>query len=192
MEVKMCTCNSCNSDNVTEHSENETYSYKNTDYQVLTYFLVCNVCNDEFMNKEQILKNETNIREAKKKIDGLLSSSELKEARMMLKLTQEQASEVFGGGRNAFSKYERSEVSQSKSMDKLIRLAKQDRYIYRKLIGLSDIEQTFDFTDPMDLQVSNTNIVIFPSKEPIKISSYKIEGKDNIDFTDLPPTVASC
>ncbi len=55
----------------------------------------------------------------RKKSDGLLTSSEIYEARITLGLTQESASLVFGGGKNAFSKYERAEVSQSVAMDKL-------------------------------------------------------------------------
>jgi len=40
-----------------------------------------------------------------------------------LGLTQHAASSIFGGGLNAFSKYERGEVIQSKAMDKLIRVS---------------------------------------------------------------------
>lgn len=191
----MCICNSCDSKDVIERSETEIYTYKSTDYEVLIHFLVCNSCHDEFLNKEQILRNEINIREAKKKIDGLLSAEGLREIRKQLKLTQEQASEVFGGGRNAFSKYERSEVSQSVSMDKLIRLSGQDRYIFRKLLDLSSIEKEFDFTDPMDLQISGNNIVEFPNAYQPKISTYDIETLNEIDenkLSDISDMAAVC
>ena len=38
-------------------------------------------------------------------------------------LTQKQAAKVFGGGSNAFAKYEAEDVVQSVGMDKLLRLA---------------------------------------------------------------------
>jgi HTH-type transcriptional regulator/antitoxin MqsA len=56
-------------------------------------------------------------------MDGLLTASEIVELRNKLGLTQQEAAKIFGGGINAFSKYERSEVIQSVAMDKLMRLA---------------------------------------------------------------------
>jgi HTH-type transcriptional regulator/antitoxin MqsA len=41
---------------------------------------------------------------------------------------------VFGGGRNAFSKYERGEVSQSVAMDKLIRVCLKHRDVFQELV----------------------------------------------------------
>ena len=76
----------------------------------------------------------------KKAVDGLLTSTEILEARENLGLTQEQASLVFGGGRNAFSKYERAEVSQSSSMDKLIRMCLKHPNVFRELLTEAGIE----------------------------------------------------
>jgi hypothetical protein len=39
----------------------------------------------------------------------------------LLDLTQANAAEIFGGGQNAFSKYERGEVVQSLAMDRILR-----------------------------------------------------------------------
>jgi DNA-binding transcriptional regulator YiaG len=66
--------------------------------------------------------NDAAIRAAKRSYDGLLTPDEIHRSRRLLKLTQEEASKVFGGGANAFSKYERGEVTQSAAMDRLIRL----------------------------------------------------------------------
>ena len=94
---------------------------------------MCNSCEREFISKPQILNNEAALRIAKKEFDGLLSSEEIVCARQELSLTQEQASRVFGGGRNAFSKYERGEVSQSVAMDKLIRICLNHRDVFQEL-----------------------------------------------------------
>ncbi|EMK6695522.1 type II toxin-antitoxin system MqsA family antitoxin, partial [Vibrio cholerae] len=74
--------------------------------------------------------------------DGLFSSKEIADARIKLGLTQEQASIVFGGGRNAFSKYERGEVSQSAAMDKLIKQALKHPIVYRDLLESSGIRSS--------------------------------------------------
>ncbi|MDC9728018.1 MAG: type II toxin-antitoxin system MqsA family antitoxin [Methyloprofundus sp.] len=136
----MCLCHKCQSNNITLHSGLEEYTYKNAKHYIETEYSFCNTCNREFISKTQILENEKKIRDSKKQIDGLLSASEIKAIREKLHLSQTDAASIFGGGKNAFSKYERSEVTQSMAMDKLLRLTLKDRYIFRKLVDLSDIQ----------------------------------------------------
>lgn len=54
--------------------------------------------------------------------DGLLTGEQICEIRKTLELNQRQAASLFGGGSNAFNKYECGEVLQSFAMDRLIRL----------------------------------------------------------------------
>lgn len=55
---------------------------------------------------------------------GMLLADEIRALRELLQITQQEASSVFGGGENAFSKYERGEIVQSASMDLLMRVAR--------------------------------------------------------------------
>jgi HTH-type transcriptional regulator / antitoxin MqsA len=66
-----------------------------------------------------------------------LSSEEIQEIRNNLGLTQEMASKVFGGGENAFSKYENGKVAQSAAMDRLLRLASEFPSVFHWLIAFS-------------------------------------------------------
>ena len=129
----MTNCKICKSEDVSGFVEVEDISYKGNDLQVSIAYSVCNNCDREFVSKPQIVQNELALRAVKKTFDGLLSSEEIVRAREELSLTQEQAARVFGGGRNAFSKYERGEVSQSVAMDKLIRICLDHRNIFREL-----------------------------------------------------------
>jgi len=129
----MTNCKQCNSENVQNFVEVDAIPYKGSELQVSIAYSVCNNCKREFISKPQIHQNEAAIRVAKKEFDGLLSCDEIVRARQQLSLTQEQASRVFGGGRNAFSKYERGEVSQSVAMDKLIRICLNHRDIFQEL-----------------------------------------------------------
>lgn len=61
-------------------------------------------------------------RAALKKRQNLLSGQEIRQLRNELGLTQKDAAELFGGGANAFSKYENEEIVQAVAMDKLLRL----------------------------------------------------------------------
>ncbi|VAW39282.1 hypothetical protein MNBD_GAMMA01-1969 [hydrothermal vent metagenome] len=117
----MTICNNCLSKSIEVLSAQETVKYKGKEIPFLIEYSLCSDCAHEFVSSEQVSNNDTRLRDYKKSIDGLLTSEEIRQARRQLKLTQEQASLVFGGGKNAFSKYERDEVSQSKAMDKLIR-----------------------------------------------------------------------
>ena len=132
-EPEMTNCKLCKSENVSDYAEAEEISYKGNALQVSIVYSLCSNCDREFISKPQILQNEAALRAAKKDYDGLLSSEEIIRARRTLSLTQEQASRVFGGGRNAFSKYERGEVSQSVAMDKLIRICLNHREIFHEL-----------------------------------------------------------
>jgi len=129
----MTNCKICKSKDVSGFVEVEGISYKGNDLKVSIAYSVCNNCDREFVSKPQIIQNELALRAVKKTFDGLLSSEEIVRAREELSLTQEQAARVFGGGRNAFSKYERGEVSQSVAMDKLIRICLNHRDIFREL-----------------------------------------------------------
>ncbi|MCX9553671.1 type II toxin-antitoxin system MqsA family antitoxin, partial [Vibrio cholerae] len=115
----MSECKVCKSNAVEALTDYEDISYKGSVLRIKVEYSLCNACGREFLSKEQIMKNDRVLRDAKKVHDGLFSSKEIADARIKLGLTQEQASIVFGGGRNAFSKYERGEVSQSAAMDKL-------------------------------------------------------------------------
>jgi HTH-type transcriptional regulator/antitoxin MqsA len=82
----------------------------------------CNVCNAEPILKDQIKRNQIRITDAKRVSDGLLAADEIRHIRELLQLSQSDAARIFGGGTNAFSKYERGEVAQSVAMDRLLRL----------------------------------------------------------------------
>ncbi|CAH9054202.1 hypothetical protein PSECIP111951_00984 [Pseudoalteromonas holothuriae] len=130
----MTNCKLCKSGNVRHLNDIEDISYKGNILAVSMEYSVCDDCQREFVSKQQILNNDARVRDAKKKADGLLTSSEIHEARITLGLTQESASLVFGGGKNAFSKYERAEVSQSVAMDKLIRICLKHSNVFNELL----------------------------------------------------------
>lgn len=136
-------CADCGSEKAILKQETETHTYKKHQHQVLVDFYECPQCGEEFVPKECILTNEMRVRAAKKEIDGLLSAEEITKIRKQLGLTQIEAAQVFGGGQNAFSKYERNEVSQSVSMDKLLRLCSKNAAFFRDLLQLSNVPHPY-------------------------------------------------
>lgn len=83
----------------------------------------CPSCGADPVFPDQARRNHRRYQDARRQADGLLAGSEIEAVRKRLGLTQHQAAVVFGGGQNAFSKYERGEVIQSQAMDRLLRLA---------------------------------------------------------------------
>ncbi len=139
----MIKCIECGSENVKLLTDNEnTFNYRGTTLLAPMDYSVCEECGQEFIGTTQIIENDKRAREARKTVDGLLSAKEIKTIRERLRLTQEEAAQVFGGGKNAFSKYERAEVCHSVSMDKLIRAANQVPALFYWLVSISEINKS--------------------------------------------------
>jgi len=83
----------------------------------------CDRCGADPVLEDQIRRNHLRIADAKRRADGLLTGEEIRTIRSDLGLSQQDAALLFGGGANAFSKYERGDVVQSVPMDRLLRLA---------------------------------------------------------------------
>jgi HTH-type transcriptional regulator / antitoxin MqsA len=83
----------------------------------------CSECHESPIFTDQVRRNQIRISDAKRLADGLLTCTQVKKIRDRLGLSQSGAASAFGGGGNAFSKYERGEVIQSFAMDRLLRLA---------------------------------------------------------------------
>jgi HTH-type transcriptional regulator/antitoxin MqsA len=67
------------------------------------------------------------------KVDGYLASTEIKRIRNKLSLTQKSASSIFGGGHNAFSRYETGRARQSKATDNLLRLLDKHPHLLNEI-----------------------------------------------------------
>jgi HTH-type transcriptional regulator/antitoxin MqsA len=81
----------------------------------------CDTCGADPVFEDQIRRGHAKYQDARRRADGLLTGSEIRAYRKRRGLTQQQTSRIFGGGANAFSKYERGDVIQSVAMDRLIR-----------------------------------------------------------------------
>jgi HTH-type transcriptional regulator/antitoxin MqsA len=136
----MTNCKICKSEKILHLEEIETISFKGNSLEISMEYSICQNCEREFVSKQQIMNNDARIRDAKKHFDGLMTSTEILDARTTLGLTQEQASLVFGGGKNAFSKYERAEVSQSAAMDRLIKICLKHPNVFKELLKSAKVK----------------------------------------------------
>jgi HTH-type transcriptional regulator/antitoxin MqsA len=101
----------------------ETYRYKGQQFSLSdSEYSVCRECGFDVVLPHQKRQNEARIRDEHRRIDGLLTGPQIKAIRRRLGLTQAEAARLMGGGDNAFSKYERGEVTQSVAMNQLLLL----------------------------------------------------------------------
>jgi HTH-type transcriptional regulator/antitoxin MqsA len=121
----MFVCKLCHSSDVSILTSKDSFTYKGQEIEYDVEYSVCNSCGREFIDTQQIQKNDATILNAKKLADGLLSSDEIQQIRKNLGLTPETAAKIFGGGKDAFYKYESGKVVQSAAMDRLLRIAKE-------------------------------------------------------------------
>lgn len=119
-------CPACEQGVLAPSSNTEMLAYGGVELAVQgIQYSVCPVCGEEVVLEAQSKKNELRYADAKRVHDGLLTSKEIVAWRQNLGLSQQDAALLLGGGLNAFSKYERGEVIQSRSMDLLIRVSEQ-------------------------------------------------------------------
>ncbi len=128
--MNFAKCPACGSTEISENRYGRDLEFKGIDLHVAD--LVQNVCSSCGYAYESHAQHDANLdairatfvstRTEFKTANGLLTGETIRTIRKMLSLTQQDAAALFGGGINAFSKYENEEIVQSFSMDRLIRL----------------------------------------------------------------------
>jgi HTH-type transcriptional regulator / antitoxin MqsA len=136
--MKKCAliCPSCERGQLAE--DTFTDEFKHGDSSVLVTDLeryLCADCGAGPIYPDQIRRNHARITDARRGADGLLIGDQIRKLRDRLGLTQQDAARLFGGGANAFSKYERGEVTQSVAMDRLLRMLQ----VSPELLGLLEL-----------------------------------------------------
>lgn len=143
MDTKPKTCPMCEAGTLTPVTFAEDFEHRGTTLHVEGLEAYeCDTCGADPVLQEQILRNQTRIADAKRHADGLLTSGEIRAIRNTLHLSQQDAALLFGGGANAFSKYERGDVTQSVSMDRLLRLVARHPDLLNELRQQTSLKPT--------------------------------------------------
>lgn len=100
----------------------------------------CDACGADPVLTDQIRRNQVRICDEKRRADGYFTGEEIRDLRARFGLSQPDAAILFGGGSNAFSKYERGEVVQSLPMDRLLRCTAAFPLLIDYLRGLAGLD----------------------------------------------------
>ncbi|WP_080412794.1 type II toxin-antitoxin system MqsA family antitoxin [Burkholderia ubonensis] len=76
-------------------------------------YSVCEACHASVVLPAQLRANQAKVRDAQSKLIDYISPAQVLQLRETYEISQQVAAQIFGGGRNAFSKYERGEVTPS-------------------------------------------------------------------------------
>ena len=91
-------CPICGVGQVTAHVEHVEHEYNGKKGQVDRLYLCCDACGSEFVGAKEAKQNKRCIVKFRKQVDGLLTGEQVTSIRVRLRLTQGQASDLFGGG----------------------------------------------------------------------------------------------
>ncbi|HBC0468981.1 TPA: type II toxin-antitoxin system MqsA family antitoxin [Legionella pneumophila] len=93
-------------------------------------------CGEGIITPEDNKAVQTEIQTHKAKIDGILTPGKVQQIRKKLKLKQKEASDIFGGGVNAFNRYENGINPVPKPLSLLLTILKNHPEQLRELISL--------------------------------------------------------
>lgn len=126
------SCPKCGGTEITSRTYADTVDFRSLELNVEGLLdSKCQQCGHVWSTEDQETHNHVVIRAAYvaerdrlRAEQGLLPAHEIARIREYLELNQREAAALFGGGYNAFNKYESGEVLQSFAMDRLLRLSK--------------------------------------------------------------------
>lgn len=117
------TCPVCGQGTVKEKVVNEAFKYKGNECVIPDYHIfVCDVCEEELVGHESLKGSEKTLTDFRRKIDGLLTSDEIRAIRKRLGKTQKELAEMLDVGGKTFARYENGQVTQSRIMDSFLRM----------------------------------------------------------------------
>ncbi|HOP40733.1 MAG TPA: type II toxin-antitoxin system MqsA family antitoxin [Geobacteraceae bacterium] len=158
-------CPICGYDKLQKKVITEVFEYKGETLEVPDYTIwECTKCGEEIVDKKTMKESSKLIKDFYRKVDGLLTASDIKRIRKFkLCLTQEKASSLLGGGAKSFARYETSEVIQSESMDNLLRIL--DKYPYT----ISALEEKYAISKPVEMTFKS---ILKPEEKQIKVVNW--------------------
>ena len=130
-------CPTCGIGNLVEGVRNVPYAYKGQKTvlkAVKGRFCDNRKCREVVMDKDESARTSREMLEFNKKVNAELTPIYLlAQVREQLKLTQQQAAKVFGGGPNAFSRYESGKTKPPVALVKLFKVLSKHPDLFEEI-----------------------------------------------------------
>jgi HTH-type transcriptional regulator/antitoxin MqsA len=116
-------CYSCGHGTLEHRNKLQVFSYKGKSISLEQSGMWCDFCEEGVLSGDDIAVTENAFDAFKLKVDDLLNPEQIRHIRKdILKLTQEEAGRIFGGGKNGFSRYERGETRPLPAISNLLKM----------------------------------------------------------------------
>ena len=118
----MENCPVCGRGKLKRKTRRQTFHYRRKTFRYEQPGLWCDSCGEGILENADMGATERLLYDLRASVDGYLTTADVRRIRKKLDLTQKQAGEIFGGGHNAFSRYESGATRPPKATDTLLRL----------------------------------------------------------------------
>ena len=175
-------CPVCEAGIMTPH-DNGTYKfhYQRQAHTVTgIHYAKCDVCEASGYLSGQLTYNKKVIEAFQKNLVSIISPTQILTLREKYSLTQLTASKIFGGGVNAFSRWERGVIVPAEPTAKLMLLALDDAQVLLNLAKISNVE--------IDLPISNNTSRLFRRKTDASVHITPELASE--DFFDVSTTAS--
>ena len=134
----MKKCHVCGGGPLTRDTRKTSFKYKGQTFAFDQPGLWCADCGEVILERGDLEATDPLIFDFQAKVDGRLTTKDIRRIRKKLQLTQREAGEMIGGGPNAFSRYETGKSYPTKGTENFLRLLdKHPKYIRELREGAS-------------------------------------------------------
>lgn len=133
MSKKIENCPFCGKKAYYHQVKMVTLRYKNHSITIDQPGFWCDKCKEGVIGGEDRKATQKELQTKRAQIDGLLVPDDIKIIREHLHITQKNASLLFGGGINAFSRYERGETPIPRALSQLLKLLRSHPDLFKEL-----------------------------------------------------------
>ena len=126
LNSKMMLCPCCMEEHkvkTVKINERTTFKKRKVSYDAI--YMYCDIADELYMDEHQIVENDSRLKDAYRKIEGLLTSEEICGIRAKYGITQRDLSIVLGWGGKTITRYERHQV-QDKAHDMILKKIDRD------------------------------------------------------------------
>jgi HTH-type transcriptional regulator / antitoxin MqsA len=139
-------CPACEAGKLKAVTKDVPFEYKGNKHLVgNVQAFECSACGESFWNERDEREIEKSLSDARREIDGLLTSDEIRTIRKLFGMTQVEFAIALDIGQKNFARYESGQSTQSRAMDHVLRMLQANpqnlRIIYRDWRGWTSEKQ---------------------------------------------------
>jgi HTH-type transcriptional regulator/antitoxin MqsA len=128
-------CPACGGGTLTDGIKATRYDYRGQSLEYAQAGAWCDHCDEGIVTGEEAAVNEALLDDFMRRVDHE-EAAELTRIRKKLKLSQQQAARITGGGHNAFSRYERGVAKPLPAVMNLFRLLDRHPELLKEILAV--------------------------------------------------------